>query len=84
MDRGAAILGNAILDLLLPFIKAECLTRGYVEDREKQGVLRLSAVTLAYFVPSDFENHVRDFLVYPYSIDRSLCSVLSRLLPMSC
>ena len=50
MDRGAAILGNAILDLLLPFIKAECLTRGYVEDREKQGVLRLSAVTLAYFV----------------------------------
>ena len=39
----------------------ECLAGEYVEEREI-GRLRLSA-----------ENCVSDFLIYPYSSDRSLC-----------
>ena len=49
----------------------ECLAGEYFEDREKQGVLRLRAVILALFIPSVFENRAGDFLVYPYSIDKS-------------
>ena len=65
----------------------ECLAGEYFEDREKQGVLRLRTVILALFIPSVFENRAGDFLVYPYSIDKSFIyyfSLLTRLLAMSC
>lgn len=80
MDRGAAILDNAILALRLPCNLLLWLS-AWLEDTSKQeeiGCLKAESCKICIvthcFVRSDVENRVSDFSVYGlFSSDRSLC-----------